>query len=66
MAPAVDGVTTRRDNCHDLGASFAHHRWFPYTAFNHLLGARMPPKMVWLASVVRLAITPVFLGTLFL
>ena len=26
----------------------------------------MPPKMVWLAAVVRLAIAPVFLGALFL
>jgi two-component system sensor histidine kinase DesK len=26
----------------------------------------MPPKMVWLATIIRLAITPVFLGALFL
>lgn len=30
------------------------------------IGVCMPPKMVWLVTVIRLAIAPVFLGALFL
>lgn len=39
-----------------MGAGLPQHRSFAYT------GTGMPPKMIWLAAVVRLAITPVFLG----
>jgi two-component system, NarL family, sensor histidine kinase DesK len=40
----------------------------PFPDVMHFAYARlkMPPRMLWLATVIRLAITPVFLGALFL
>ena len=38
----------------------------PILDYNVYIGDDMPPKLVWLVAVVRLAITPVFLGALLL
>ena len=53
-------VTACRDICHDSGGARLAALTMAYTK------THMPSKMVWLAAVIRLAITPVFLGALFL